>query len=199
MSDLRRSAQECEGRGMKALSLWQPHAAAIALGLKIFETRDWPTKYRGPLAIHAALRAWDEIDEWSAEASTRLFARCGDLISDKLDPMHWRRARNYLHDRFLVFGAVVCYADLVDCVPTHELRGRIDPLVEFWGDFSDGESGAGRYAFKLENVQLLREPLKARGMQGFFEVNLGAEIETAAAPAPVAEQQLQLSLFGGDF
>jgi hypothetical protein len=33
---------------MKALSLWQPHAQAIALGLKPYETRDWSTRYRGP-------------------------------------------------------------------------------------------------------------------------------------------------------
>ena len=41
---------------MKALSLWQPHAQAIAAGLKPYETRHWPTRYRGPIAIHAAKR-----------------------------------------------------------------------------------------------------------------------------------------------
>jgi len=45
---------------VKALSLWQPHAHAIALGLKPYETRDWPTKYRGPLAVHAAKREPDQ-------------------------------------------------------------------------------------------------------------------------------------------
>jgi hypothetical protein len=38
---------------MKAISLWQPWATAIALGIKRVETRSWSTKYRGPLAIHA--------------------------------------------------------------------------------------------------------------------------------------------------
>jgi len=41
---------------MKALSLWQPWASAIALGSKRIETRGWATSYRGPLAIHAAKR-----------------------------------------------------------------------------------------------------------------------------------------------
>ena len=36
---------------MKALSLYQPWATAIALGSKRIETRGWPTSYRGPLAI----------------------------------------------------------------------------------------------------------------------------------------------------
>lgn len=39
---------------MKTLSLWQPFAQAISLGIKKHETRGWKTDYRGPLAIHAA-------------------------------------------------------------------------------------------------------------------------------------------------
>lgn len=41
---------------MKAFTLYQPYAAAIALGLKKYETRSWATKYRGPLAIHASVK-----------------------------------------------------------------------------------------------------------------------------------------------
>jgi hypothetical protein len=39
---------------IKAISLWQPWASLMALGLKRHETRHWPTAYRGPIAIHAA-------------------------------------------------------------------------------------------------------------------------------------------------
>lgn len=39
---------------MKALTLHQPWASLIALGVKTIETRSWSTSYRGPLAIHAA-------------------------------------------------------------------------------------------------------------------------------------------------
>lgn len=39
---------------MKAISLWQPWASLMAMGLKKVETRHWPTRYRGPLLIHAA-------------------------------------------------------------------------------------------------------------------------------------------------
>jgi hypothetical protein len=35
------------------LTLHQPWASLIALGVKTIETRSWSTKYRGPLAIHA--------------------------------------------------------------------------------------------------------------------------------------------------
>ncbi len=40
--------------GIRGLTLFQPWASAIALGLKKIETRGWKTSYRGPLAIHAA-------------------------------------------------------------------------------------------------------------------------------------------------
>lgn len=39
---------------MKAITIWQPWASLIACGVKQYETRSWPTKYRGPIAIHAA-------------------------------------------------------------------------------------------------------------------------------------------------
>lgn len=39
---------------MKAITIWQPWAMLIALLEKGNETRGWPTKHRGPLAIHAA-------------------------------------------------------------------------------------------------------------------------------------------------
>lgn len=41
---------------MKALSLWQPWASLMALGVKQNETRSWPTSHRGDLLICAAKR-----------------------------------------------------------------------------------------------------------------------------------------------
>ena len=46
---------------IKAISLWQPWAEAMRLGLKRNETRSWPTSYRGWLAIHAAKRKPDAV------------------------------------------------------------------------------------------------------------------------------------------
>jgi hypothetical protein len=38
---------------MKALTVKQPWASLIAAGIKDVENRSWPTRYRGPLLIHA--------------------------------------------------------------------------------------------------------------------------------------------------
>ena len=156
---------------MKALSLWQPHATAIAIGLKKYETRDWATHYHGPIAIHAAKRPWNDQGPWHAEARQRL-----DRYVAQHGTIAWP------------FGAVVCTAEIVDCVRTSILRGTIPADHQFWGDFSDGETGGGRYAFRLENVKALPRPLPWRGAQGFFDVDLGA--------LEVQDSQGTLSLFG---
>jgi hypothetical protein len=41
---------------MKAISLWQPWAWAMAEGIKRIETRSWPISYRGDLVICSAKR-----------------------------------------------------------------------------------------------------------------------------------------------
>ena len=134
----------------KSLSLWQPHAQAIALGIKPFETRGWSTDYRGPLAIHAAKKPFRYQDyemEYYMEVGRRLKAVGVPLYA-------------------LDYGKVLCVVDVVDCVPTVDLRGRIGE-AEFWGDFRDvGDDGKKRYAFKLASVRMIdaykRPPVTGR-------------------------------------
>ena len=141
---------------MRCLSLWQPHAQAIALSIKPFETRGWKTDYRGPLAIHAAKKPFRYQDyplDYYHEVDKRFKAAGFPLYA-------------------LDYGKVLCVVDVVDCLPTMYLRGRIGPC-EFWGDFRDkGDDGKDRYAFKLENVRVIpahKRP-KVTGRQGFFNV-----------------------------
>lgn len=74
---------------MKALTIWQPYADAIAKGLKHYETRCWRTHFRGTLAIHAACRKMNPFDEILAEKY--------DLNPEK-------------------FGQVVAFAEITDCI-----------------------------------------------------------------------------------
>ena len=141
---------------MRALSLWQPHAQAIALSLKVFETRGWSTDYRGPLAIHAAKKILNYKDY-----PLDYYQEVGRRFKEKDFPLY-----------ALDYGKVLCVVDLVDCVPTGKLRGRIW-RNEFWGDFRDkGDDGKDRYAFKLENVRVI--PAHKRpavtGRQKWFQV-----------------------------
>lgn len=134
---------------MKAMTVTQPWATLIASGAKRIETRSWRTRYRGPLAIHAAasfpryaLRAC--FDEQIASALGRSNVRA---LSD------------------LPRGAVVAIAQLVDCRRVDELPGRLLTSRELrFGDYTPG-----RYGWVLDDVRLLRRPVPARGALGLWE------------------------------
>ena len=141
---------------MKCLSLWQPHATAIMLSLKPFETRGWSTDYRGPIAIHAAKKIFDHRHyplDYYQEVAVR-----------------FKEAKFPLYA--LDYGKILCVVDLVDCVPTDRVRGRIGQY-EFWGDFRDrGDDGKERFAFKLENLRVIpsyKRP-SVTGRQKWFDV-----------------------------
>jgi hypothetical protein len=82
---------------MKCLTVRQPYAAAILLGLHFTERRDWGTSYRGPLLIHAAagkpsregLLAYPEVGREALVYNAILGAV--DLVGcvGKADGFHW--------------------------------------------------------------------------------------------------------------
>lgn len=127
---------------MKAISLWQPWASAIALGLKSIETRGWATSYRGPLAIHAAKR-------WAGDQ--REFGR----IEHTLGRLPAR----------VPLGAIVAVCTLSDCLSTYDLRCEVGSIERIYGDYRDG-----RYGWVLTDIRPLPEPIPFKGAQGFFNV-----------------------------
>lgn len=144
---------------MRALSLWQPHAIAIGLGIKRFETRGWqlrPEVIGVPVAIHASKKEFRERDypwEYFVEVRDRLRAAGCSLAS-------------------LDYGKLVCIAVFGACVRTATARQMIGSGPDmFWGDFSDvGEDGKERWAFHVIESRLI--PAKHRpavtGRQGFW-------------------------------
>lgn len=141
-----------------ALSLWEPHATAIAEGIKPWETRGWDLlpRYIGvPVAIHAAKKLFRERDypwDYFCEVKRRL---AGVGV-----PLHR-----------LSYGKVVCIVTFAESRRTATVREQGGDL--FWGDFEDvGEDGRERFAFKIRDVRKI--PFDQRpavtGRQGFFEV-----------------------------
>ena len=130
---------------MKAITLWQPWASLWLTGAKIHETRTWPTKHRGSLAVHAALRTIRP-----GELSHELHLICQDYLG-----MDY--AKN------LETGAVLGVIELVDCVPTNGLIpiSRQDIVC---GDFS-----AGRWAWRRDNLVKFEKPINYRGRQGLWD------------------------------
>ena len=78
---------------MRILTIRQPWAHLIIHGSKNIENRNWKTKYRGPVLIHAGLGIdLDDCDEY------------------RLDPAK------------LKTGGVIGIAEIVDCVASHKSK-----------------------------------------------------------------------------
>lgn len=100
---------------MKAISLHQPWASAIALGNKRIETRHWKPKYRGEIAIHAA------------------------KVLDK-DFASVERALGRLPER-IPLGAIVAVANLVDVQSSEDLALSIGAIERLYGNYGPGRYG----------------------------------------------------------
>lgn len=129
---------------MKALSLTQPWASAIALGVKRYETRSWGTRFRGDVCIHAA----------------KGFPRYAqEFFEDQL------QEGLLLPDSDLPRGAIIAVVELAACLSTIDVFPTIERVEKMYGDYS-----VGRYAFRLENVRVLKEPIFCRGALSFWPV-----------------------------
>lgn len=139
---------------MKALSLWQPWASAIALGLKKIETRGWHTPHRGLLAIHAA--------GTNNSIVQRAFVDLA-VIPQAAQVFFQAKVR---HVADLPRYAVVAFGELYEIEPTSWKESLpTDPLELALGDYSPG-----RYMWKLRNVRRLLKPFSVPGRQNLFEV-----------------------------
>jgi len=131
----------------KVLSLWQFWASAVALGLKEYETRSFPVKYRGTLIIHAAKRdPWDFLTLGLTPLMGTAFKGVGIVRSDQFP-----------------LGMLLGTVDLIDCQPTRLLRAHVSDQELDFGNWEDG-----RFCWHFANVRKFLEPLPYKGRQGLF-------------------------------
>lgn len=124
---------------MKILSIKEPFATLVKDGVKIYETRSWKTNYRGELYIHASLGA--------------------SPSSNK------NKAMSYLKST-LKPGYILCKCNLVDCILMDD--DFINYIEKETHEKDYGEYSKGRYAWKLELVEVLEEPILAKGRLGIW-------------------------------
>jgi hypothetical protein len=130
----------------KTITLWQPYATLIALGLKKFETRSWhPGNRLRPgevLMIHAAKRKLSAYEK-------RLMNSV--LIKPVLE-QHGITIDN------LPMGAIGAATKFIDAHPTEAVDPRgVEKLA--------GNYKVGRFAWELELVRCPAEPIPATGKQ----------------------------------
>lgn len=129
----------------------------MALGLKLNETRSWPTSYRGLVAIHAA-KAWNS--DLRSICRSDPFEKALTFEVRNRQPVYC----NAGHWRTLPFGAVVCIVDLYDCVKI-TANNAPSGTEKAFGDYTPG-----RFMWKTRRAHQLSEPLSWSGRQSFFEI-----------------------------
>jgi hypothetical protein len=193
---------------VKALTLWQPWASLVALGVKSIETRSWSTSYRGPLAIHASKRPADQsnLRLWmplhSAMKRTLPCGTCGH--ADGFHACHMTFTRCICNcdgwtEPPLPLGAVVATSTLVDVVPTLAAEDTIDQAwMPHVAPTKQGDLWLWEGPGEVENLSTGRLPWRHRDIEdqrpyGDFSPGrhawLLADIEPLAEPIPAKGRQ----------
>lgn len=152
---------------MKIITVWQPWASLIAIGLKPFEFRSWapPASIIGQrIGIHAAARKVRpaEIGGIIEQVQIEPWAVC---LHEGVLPWLEEVLR---HPESLPLSAIVCTAEL------WTLENGLD-VARRWGADSaldgpdDGAGGGANYAWPMRNVRPLLPPVEAKGRQGFWD------------------------------
>lgn len=147
---------------MKAISLWQPWASLVVLGIKRYETRSRPASSKlwgQTIAIHAAQR--NAIGDLSRDDHQVYAATIKVLAEAGFEP------------RKLPTGAILGTVRLVRSDPTSEL---VAGIPDHFGDY-----GPGRHYWTLAIPRILAAPIPWKGSQGWWEI--GAEFSAALEEA----------------
>lgn len=155
---------------MKALTLTQPWATLVAIGAKRIETRSWSTSYRGELAIHAA----------------KGYPRKAQMTATSSPFIEQLNRAGYLPD--IPLGVIVATCRLADCkrIVTQEnlfanagsssaYVANGETLPSNGLELSFGDYSHGRFAWILEDVQMLQEPIPAKGALSLWEWETGQQ------------------------
>lgn len=128
---------------MKAISVRAPWWWFILHGGKNIENRDWPTKFRGRVLVHAS-KWWNDHEVYDA------FKNHIHLV-----PEERQERAGFVSLRTLreAGAAIVGSVEIVDCVTR-----------------SDSPWFIGRYGFVLRNPIAFSRPILFKGALGFFNV-----------------------------
>jgi hypothetical protein len=138
---------------MKVLSVRQPWAFAIFNCGKDVENRNWPTNFRGRLAIHAGKKFDMNKSDWEDFLSGQYFSPYTEMAEK------WQEHRSRsipLDDPD--FGAIIGTVEVYDCVPDICCHSP-------WK--ADGQEF---YCWVLRDPILLSEPIPMNGRLGLFDV-----------------------------
>ncbi|MEL4896325.1 ASCH domain-containing protein [Crocosphaera sp. Alani8] len=142
---------DCSLVTVKAISLHQPWASLIAMGIKHYETRSWSTNYRGQLVICSAKK--------NTKQQRLDYKSLASILDIDFTQNSWDS---------LPLGKAIATCDLTDCIKMTpefiEAQSEDEQLCGHWEH--------GRFAWKLDDISLISPPVPIKGQQGLWDVQL---------------------------
>lgn len=140
---------------MEALTILEPWASLIAANKKHIETRNWETKYRGKLFIHAGK------------------GKVPEELQSSIDDMQLCLSSIESHP-----GNILAECNLVNCIKMDDKFIRTIKKNEF--EYDAGVFTVGRYAWILADIRQFNVPVPCIGHQRIWRIPqfVQAEIST---------------------
>lgn len=132
---------------IRTITVVQPWATLLALGVKIYETRGWKPYQLGALAIHAGKNR--------------------ELAREFFWQPHYREAleaAGYEKPDDLPYGAIVAKGIHRTTHPAEAIAGKLSARELAFGDFRPG-----RFAWEMACMQRLVEPIECGGKQSIWD------------------------------
>jgi activating signal cointegrator 1 len=139
---------------MKAISLLQPWATLVGLGVKQYEVRGWQTPYRGGLLIHASAKKWSRRQKKFFEEAPYF--------------------NRYIEDMdHLPYGCIIAKVVLTHIYKTEQLvqHPETDPFLNWSQELAFDDYSPNRFAWRVEEAQMLLHFLPVKGVLGLWEYN----------------------------
>jgi hypothetical protein len=141
-----------------ALTLTEPWATLVVLGLKRFETRSWSTKQRRKILIHSAkgMPGWARECVFAEPFRSQLIAGLG--VADEYEV-------NCLLDERR--GHLIGGVRIIDVLPSDVAREQLsdDPRELAFGDY-----GPNRYAWQLDTPVVMPKFVPCKGALSLWRV-----------------------------
>jgi hypothetical protein len=164
----------------ECISIMQPWASMVVLGLKTVETRTFapPKGFRGKLWIHASARIPLHVfTRYQTDEVFRGYANEAYLrLSDQWEPEDRSRGFSLLgeHDVFtraamnLAFplGCILGHVDVFDALPGFELKEKWNKngrWREWDREWNLGDLSSDHWGWELRNPVILERPIQAKG------------------------------------
>lgn len=152
----------------KCLSLWQPFADLVMLGIKTLDSRGFktPTDYQGELYIHASAQIKrKEVYEayYLRSPEFRLIVNCLFFFEETTgnEPVPWPRFRT----RFAL-GVILGKVTIGKSAPSWEVKEAWENEhrhADWEREFALGDHGSGRWAWPMADPVIFQTPIAAKG------------------------------------